>query len=65
MIEKDRDLEVFVITCDGDNCSPNTFEGTDDFKETIMLAKEEEGWVVVKTEMGYNHYCAGCAKDLR
>jgi hypothetical protein len=56
MIEKDRETRVFFVSCD--DC-PATFEGTEDFIETVDKVKEE-GWAIKKTKRGYSHFCPDC-----
>lgn len=53
-----RESDIYVLYCDGQDCV-RSFAGSEDFKETLAVAKDE-GWKITKGEFDWLHHCSEC-----
>jgi hypothetical protein len=64
MIDKDKALGSFTISCDEIGCGESETYYTDrDWAEFISDAKLD-GWIIYKKGGDWCHRCPACAKDM-
>lgn len=62
MIERNREMECYDVTCDGKKCQEYLQVETDSFS-ACRAEMKEQGWRIIKDGDEWIHLCPACVES--